>query len=108
MYRISQRWPTIVWDGSQLNSPACQNVASSSVPVNARLPQNIQRSFVQSLPNAIDRKNAVRNTYPAPMNSWVIRGWTSQANFSAIESGKKNIQTAKVAAALAPRTPQAI
>src|SRR4029079_11568693 len=103
MYRISQRWATGVCAGSQLNSPACQNVASSSVPVNARLPQNIQRSFVQSRPNATDRKNALRNTYPAHTNSWVIRGWTSQANFSAIESGKKNIQTAKVAAALAPR-----
>ena len=44
----------------QLNSSMCQNVASSNVPVNARLPHTIQRSFVQFDSRATLRKNKVR------------------------------------------------
>src|SRR6187402_40803 len=102
MYRISQVWASGVWAGSQKNSSACQNVASNSVPVNAKLPKYIQRSRVQSRPNATDRKNMVRNTYPAPMNAWAMRGWTSHAKSVGIESGKKNIQIANVPAKNAP------
>ena len=44
----------------QVNSSACQKVASSRVPVNARLPQTIQRSRIQFDSVAAFRKNSVR------------------------------------------------
>ncbi len=44
----------------QVNSSMCQYVASSSVPVKARLPHTIQRSRIQSAWRATLRKNSVR------------------------------------------------